>query len=154
MAFSAFGTTRQKEPEVLRKALRQVRVPHGSRSNFTLQTNPKREQACHQYHQIFCLLQKKSKPNPQQNAPNKSPGKGKSRSHTREPTYLPLHHRSQGKIHLSLEMSLWTYPEHLGHHTSVRERERGKQNEYAKINDVSLSSYIKLIWKGFNFLKG
>lgn len=43
LAFSAFDMTSQKELQVLRKALWQVKLLQGSRSNFALQTDPKGE---------------------------------------------------------------------------------------------------------------
>lgn len=99
LAFSAFGTTSQKELWVLRKALWQVRLLQGPWSNFTLPSDPKAEQLAISTTRSSFLWQ--SKPNPKQTSPTKSPGKRRSRSPTREPTY-PSKPLGQGKSHRSL----------------------------------------------------
>lgn len=135
-----------------RKALQQVRVPRGPRSNFTLQSNPTREPAHQQCHQTFFLLKKKTEWDLKQDAPDGSAGKMKSWPPTPEPTYpstttAKAKSTSHYRCRCGPIQSTWN----IAH---VWDREQGKKNEYLKINDVSLSSYIKLIWKGFNFLKG
>lgn len=86
-AFSACGTTPERTSSS-QKSLAAGQAAAGITVQLHTANWPKGRAACHQYHHIVSLLlEEKRKPNPKQNAPDESPGKRKSRSHTREPTY-------------------------------------------------------------------